>query len=278
MKRILRKIHNAVHPIIGEIWCLHRVIENRSHFRSLNELEITPCYFEFLIEKHLKQGYRFIDIDSFISFSNKPSLRRNQKIISISFDDGYKDILTNAYPILQKHQIPFTIYITTSFLDKNADLWWNQLENIAQHTEIDIDALTAEIYKSSTHTLAEEMHRKTNTQPNYGLCNDLCLTWDDLELFDKKLCTIGSHGVTHTPLTQLDENEVRFELQTSKLKLEKHLNQPIQHFSYPHSFFNERTNNLVKESGYKSAVIGYGGHIRYNDKLLPLFRKNIIQP
>ena len=110
INRIKNKLLHFLHPIQGEIWCLHRVVEHRSVYHSNRELEITPEYLETLILSH-KAQYSFESIDSVLD--SKSLIRR--KRINISFDDGFEDIYTTAFPILKKYSIPFTIYLTTGF-------------------------------------------------------------------------------------------------------------------------------------------------------------------
>ena len=55
-------------------------------------------------------------------------LRR--RFVCITIDDGYRDTLRFAYPILKKHQVPFAVYIPTSFPDRLGELWWLALEAV----------------------------------------------------------------------------------------------------------------------------------------------------
>jgi peptidoglycan/xylan/chitin deacetylase (PgdA/CDA1 family) len=55
-------------------------------------------------------------------------LRR--RFVCITIDDGYRDTLHWAYPILKRHQVPFTVYIPTSFPDRLGELWWLALEAV----------------------------------------------------------------------------------------------------------------------------------------------------
>lgn len=115
-----RKIHNLLHPFVGEIWCLHRVVLERSPYPSNRELEITPDYLEKLITERTTHGYSFVDTDTFVDHATHCCTGR--KLINITFDDGFSDIYTNAYPILKRYNIPFTIYVSTDMPDGKADL------------------------------------------------------------------------------------------------------------------------------------------------------------
>ena len=60
-----------------------------------------------------------------------------RRFVCMTFDDGYKDFLRWAYPLLRKYKLPFAMYIPTSFPDRLGELWWIALEAvIAQNSRI----------------------------------------------------------------------------------------------------------------------------------------------
>ena len=103
------------HPIIGNIWCLHRVVPVRSAFKGNRDLEITTDFLEDMINEKRRQGYRFVDLDTFVASASGTPWKR--KLIHVTFDDGFEDVYLYAYPILKKYQIPFTFYVSTDFPD-----------------------------------------------------------------------------------------------------------------------------------------------------------------
>lgn len=112
---IRRKVYNLTHPVQGEIWMLHRVVEQRSEDPNQRELEVTPEYLEQVISKYLKNGYTFVPIDSVFNA---------HRFVCLTFDDGYRDNYTTALPILKRLGIPFAIYISTNFIDNKQPMWW----------------------------------------------------------------------------------------------------------------------------------------------------------
>lgn len=273
-----RKIQNLFHPAVGEIWCLHRVLpeRERSSFASNRELELTPDYLESIISAKLAAGYHFVDLDSFVAVANEK--RRGRRLIHITFDDGFADVFTNAYPVLKKYQIPFTLYLSTDMPDGKADLWWLQLEAIANGDAAWFEQRIKEIYKRKAN-LATSMHELTSTLPDPDLCLRLSLTWEQLRfMVSGGLCTIGSHGVSHSALSLLPKERVAQELEASRTRIREMLGVEARHFSYPHSFFNEATNQQVVEAGYETAVIGYGGKTRRTKGRILFYRNYIVQP
>ena len=273
---IRRKIYNVFHPIIGEIWCLHRVLPCRSCFQSNRELEITPDYLERLIVDKISQGFRFVDLDAFVAAVEGSG--REKRLVHITFDDGFSDVFTYAYPIFIKFAIPFTYYITTDMPDGRADLWWLQLEQTADGNQKLFEELLKKIYGRGKD-IAATMHELTNSVPDSSLCEELCITWEQLKtMVSEGLCTIGSHGVSHSAMSLLTREKAIMELRASKTRLAEMLGVEVRHYSYPHSLYSTATNELVWEAGYQTAVVGYGGYTRSEKNKRFFYRKFIVQP
>ena len=272
-KHYKRKIKKTLlHPKQGEIWCLHRVVPVRSLYPANRELEITPQYLEQLIENYKKNGFRFITLDELL---NSKCRFFSRKRVHISFDDGFKDVYTNAYPILKKYRIPFTIYLTTDMPEGKADLWWLQLEQYCTPEE-SVD-LFRRIY-SASGPLASTMHALTNSQPDTDLCKSVSLSWEQLkQMVNEGLCSIGSHTMAHVDLPRESEEKVFAELTDTKDLIEKHLGIRPKHMSYPHSMWNDKVLEMVRKAGYESATLGYGGSVRKGDNRFLLPRKYIVQ-
>lgn len=299
IKKIKRRIYNLFHPIQGELWCLHRVLNEKSVFDENKDLEISPDYLETKIKHYKANNFDFISIDDV--YSKRLSEFRycwQKKFINITFDDGFEDIYNNAYPILKKYNIPFTIYLSTDFVDRKPLIWWLVLERIVLTKENVVlssgviytcpDIISKRsVFKQLCDLIYNEPDNPADTFrrlfSNYVSYFEEktanTLTWEQiLEMCDSGFCTIGSHTVTHPVLTRQQENEVRREIEESKRIIEKKLQQEVLHFSYPYSFWNEQVQNIVLESGYKTAAMGYGGSCRYNkDNVYKLPRVYLVE-
>lgn len=272
-KHYKRKIKKALlHPKQGEILCLHRVVPVRSMYPANRELEITPEYLEQLIVSYKKKGFRFVTLDELLKCKSHFFVRKR---VHVSFDDGFKDVYTFAYPILKKYKIPFTIYLSTDMPEGKADLWWIQLEQYCSPEE-SIN-LFKRIYNDSAQ-MAATMHGITNSKPDVELCKSISLSWEELaQMVNERLCTIGSHTMSHVGLTRESNDRVYKELIGSRELIEQHLGVQSLHMSYPHSQWNEDVQNAVRKAGYISAALGYGGSVRKGDDLFLLPRKYIVQ-
>ncbi len=110
-----RKIHNLLNPKIGEVWMLHRVVEQRSEQPDQRVLEVTPDWLEERIVERQRQGWHFVSLDN---------IRDSRHWICITLDDGYRDNYTLGYPLFKRMGIPFTVYVTTGFIDNQLPMWW----------------------------------------------------------------------------------------------------------------------------------------------------------
>ena len=162
--------------------------------------------------------------------------------------------------------------------DGKADLWWLQLEQLADGDAEWFEKTMKQIYDRH-EPVASAMHEITSSVTDAALCQQLSLTWEQIRaMVSEGLCTVGSHGVSHSPLSSLSAEDVERELVASKQRLEELLGIEVRHFSYPHSFFTDGTNQLVWKTGYQTAVIGYGGTTRRKKGNNFFYRNFIVQP
>ena len=299
LQKIQRHIYKLFHPTLGELWCLHRVLNNKSVFDDNRDLEISPGFLENKIKDYKARKFKFISLDE-VYFKRLSKFRYwwQKKFINITFDDGFEDIYTNAYPILKKYRIPFTIYLSIDFIEKKILIWWFILEKIIL-TNDEVVLSTKVVFpcpdrvtkRNAFKQLCDLIYHEPNNPAdvfrrlfsNYKSYFEEAvaetLIWEQIrEMCDSGLCTIGSHTVSHPILTKLTEKACRTEIEESKKIIEEHLHQEVRHFSYPYSFWNEQLQNIVLESEYKTAVMGYGGSCRYKkDNVFKLPRVYVVE-
>lgn len=241
---IARILNNLIHPKIGEVWMLHRVVEQRSENPDQRALEVTQQFLEQKILEYQRRGYSFISISDILRRhggkeydSNPPILRRHkEKWVCLTFDDGYQDNYTLAYPLLKRLGVPFCVYVTTGLIDNQMPLWWYPGEHLGISTD-ELKSLAAD-----------------------------------------PLCTIGAHTVRHPRLDTLTTDAQRLEITTSRQRLEELLQKPVRHFSYPHGAYNSHTVDICREAGFLTAVTTNGRPVRSDCTPLQLDRINIVQP
>ncbi len=104
-----------------------------------NSLIVTPEQFDKNVTDLLKNGYTPITATE-LDLAWESGHPLPSKPILITFDDGYEDNFTNAFPILQKHKVKATIFIITGSVGRRNYLTWDQIRTMHQSGLIDIES------------------------------------------------------------------------------------------------------------------------------------------
>jgi peptidoglycan/xylan/chitin deacetylase (PgdA/CDA1 family) len=254
---------------------------------------VTPRHFDQHL-KVLRQCAQPISLGELVNgLERRESL---QRAIVITIDDGYADALSHAKPLLERYQIPATVFVTTGYLGR--EFWWDQLERTLYspamlpkrlHLELDehlfewvlsdADPSSRENGAGSSRQrllqalyerllpLSLEGRKKAMAQLGTwagvaldGEPNLRALTPDELiELAAGDLLDIGAHTVTHPILADLPSAAQHFEIQDSRACLEELLGQPVSSFSYPNGSCSDETQAIVRDSGYSCACASSNG-------------------
>ena len=132
-------LHHFMRPLVGgvgTILTLHHVRPRRPDaFQPNRLLEVSPRFLDRLLRRLKRAALDVISLDEMHARFIKGDFKR--RFVCITFDDGYKDLMRLAYPLLKKYRMPFALYIPTSFPDRLGELWWVALEAvIAQNSRI----------------------------------------------------------------------------------------------------------------------------------------------
>lgn len=225
--------------------------------------------------QHIKKNYRVVLFEDLMGGEN---LKNSSNTATIMFDDGYKDNIEYAAPILSKHGCKASFYVVTDCINKNKTTWTHTLEHIFQFTkksdvEIQFPFLPAELNVNNLATYEDRLryvkklkpvlkkisHEERNMVMDRVLLKfddveypKLMMDWKDLGQLQAEGHYIGSHTVTHCMLgTMVNEDEVYSELIESANDIEKNLGYKPVTISYPVGSYNENTKRLAKEAGYK---------------------------
>lgn len=301
--------HYALRPVfggVGVILTLHHVRPARTDaFQPNKLLEVTPKFFERVLRVLKRMRVDVISIDEMHRRMVAGDFKR--RFVVITIDDGYKDIKEFAYPLLKKYEMPFTLYIPTSFPDQLGELWWLALEAvIARNTRVSLpingeyrhfDCATVaqkrefgdEIYRYLRSLKTEKELREVIRElcARYkvdmaAFCRDLSMTWDEIaEMAEDPLVTIGAHTVSHSMLKKIpDDAAVRAEMEQSRSVLEAALGKRPEHLAYPvgdPTAAGPREFRIAAELGFKTAVTTRPGVLfkAHRDHLMALPRISV---
>lgn len=275
--------HRALEPIfggLGAILMLHHVRPvDRRTFAPNSLLEITPDYLDAVLTRVRARGFDIVPMDE---VNERLAAGSGKRFLAITFDDGYKDTLIHAHPILARHKVPYTIYVPTSFIDHIGELWWVVLERTIRsqravtatmngrvvHFDCSTPALKAEAYgeiywwlRGLPETELRSFVRDLSFRHGIDfrdICKRLCMTWDDLQvLAADPLVTIGAHTVNHYMLAKFPIDLVKEEIVRSRDILEERFGRPVKHFAYPvgdPTSAGPREFELTARLGFETAV------------------------
>jgi peptidoglycan/xylan/chitin deacetylase (PgdA/CDA1 family) len=303
--------HHLMRPFVagvGVILTLHHVRPPRlDRFQPNRLLEVTPSFLEDVVRWLQRSGLDLISLDDmYRRFTEGRVFEGGRRFVCITIDDGYRDTLDWAYPILKKHQVPFTVYIPTSFPDRLGELWWLALEAvIARNSRIRL-LIRGEEQGFNCATVAEKRHlfeelygwlRSLETEEELrhvirdlagryqvdiaAFCEELCMNWDELtRLAADPLVTIGAHTVNHVMLAKVPEKSARSEMQMSRAVIEAALGARPEHLSYPvgdPTSAGPREFRIAAELGFKTGVTTRPGVLfpEHREHLLALPRVSL---
>jgi peptidoglycan/xylan/chitin deacetylase (PgdA/CDA1 family) len=268
---------------VGSILTLHHVRPARPEgFQPNRLLEVTPDFLEGLVRRLARARIDVVSLDEMHRRFIEGDFKR--RFVCLTFDDGYRDFLRWAYPVLRKYKLPFAMYIATSFPDRLGELWWIALEAVvAQNSRIGMVVNGEDRYfecasVSQKRELYDEIYRylrsmKTEEEVRHvvrdlcacyrvdvvSFCRELCMDWAEIvDLAADPLCTIGAHTVNHMMLRKVPSDAtVRAEMEMSRAVLEAALGKRPEHLAYPvgdPTSAGPREFRIAAELGFKTAV------------------------
>ena len=184
---------------------------------------------------------------------------RNQ--LAITFDDGLRNNVEVAYPVLRELGLPATFFVCPGLIGSGAWLWNHEARQRLQRLHLAPEEVEAKIEAMKrlpfAARLAEEKRIRDAT-PDFAPTGeerhefDLA-GWAELEALDPSLITIGSHTLTHPILPSLDALHLEREISQSRAVLEEKLQRPVELFAYPNGDVDARSLDCVRRH-YRGAV------------------------
>ena len=142
------------------------------------------------------------------------------RTVVITFDDGYRDNLVVAKPLLEEHGLPATVFVTTGYVGSDRDFWWDELEAYCSSAGVASGQLWQKLKTLTHEERAERLDALWNSIDTPRPESSLSLSPSELErLADGGLVALGAHTVTHPHLSSLPVPAQRNEIEASKAYL-----------------------------------------------------------
>jgi peptidoglycan/xylan/chitin deacetylase (PgdA/CDA1 family) len=209
---------------------------------------------------------------------DRQPLPRNPALIS--FDDGYRDNLDYALPVLQERGLPAVIFLATNYIGSASPFFWDLIAYCFHHTaknEADLPLAGRQQWPDPSSRAAvmarwldslkklpdtekwaavEKLPQVLDVSPPTDGFAHLHLTWDQVRQMVAAGVDMGAHTQSHPILTRINLEQARAEVAGSKARIEAEINQPVTAFAYPNgqpSDFNPTLQAMLPQVGIRAA-------------------------
>ncbi len=235
--------------------------------------------------RYLCRNFDIVSLDDCIAWA-KGEIVLPRNALLITFDDGYRDNLLNASPILKDHSVRAILFVATGFVADQQTFYWDWVWEAFHATQKKAAALPILGYaafrsdleagevaqrwisasklipddqrKSAVAELAEVLEVAPPSSPPPGTCLD----WQDIAALAETCFDFGSHTVNHPILSNISVAKAEREIDDSRSALERALGRRVRCFAYPNGHRNDfglEHEALLQRLGFEVAFQGYGG-------------------
>lgn len=202
--------------------------------------------------------------------------------VVLTFDDGYADNLESARPLLERYDVPATVFLATGAIGSGAEFWWDELEQLVVQPgasaglRLTVDGRRHVVraagpasgrdaaYRTLWQVLQplpadrrrcalDELWSQAGTRPTVRASHRTLSAAEAADLGADGLVSLGAHTVTHPNLARLPAAEQRIEIEQSKAACEALSRRPAMAFAYPHGGQSGETARLVRAAGFACA-------------------------
>lgn len=202
-----------------------------------------------------KKGFHFISMDEFKLILNG-DLPFPRGAVLLTVDDGWKSNKSNIIDVVKRYSIPVTIFITVDPVISGSPFWWSYVKAAIKKGILNVSLSELKDIENS------RLREIVNNLREFIVLGREAMTQEQiLDALNEGNLTIGSHTISHPILPNCTDNEVVYELQTSKERLESLFKKPVTSFAYPNGSYTQREIKILKDIGYDMA---------FNTRLMPI--------
>ncbi|MGH9557033.1 MAG: polysaccharide deacetylase family protein [Terriglobales bacterium] len=258
---------------------LHRVLNEGDRARSSSQpaIVLREANFAKLLE-YLREEFEMLSLRAFLE-NPEEATRTSKPCCLLTFDDGWIDNYTTAFPLLSKFAVPATVFLATHLVGSSEVFWVERLSKAfadeAQGPEVrrkfghllnlpspDLES----VIESLKHMPAEDRVGLLNRvlPAPVGPENDMdrMLSWDQARIMSKAGIDFGAHSLNHPLLTYESADAVERQVQGSKRAIEENLRQTVSAFAYPNGDWNHQVREAVRQLGFACAFTTQPGWYR----------------
>lgn len=187
-------------------------------------ISVAPEVFRWQMKSLNKAGYNVVSLNNLVDslIDEKPLIA---KTVALTFDDGFRNFYTAAFPVLEEYGFKATVYLVTDYCGKRNE--WEA------------------------------------ASPNIPL-SDL-LNWNEIRKLNDYGIEFGAHTLTHPDLTRITIAQAKREIFESKAKIEDEIGSAVKSFAYPYGKFNDSVRSIAAENFRAACSTNLGKARRKSD-------------
>lgn len=256
-----------------------------SSWRPLRS-QLQPAQLDRML-RILSAHYRFVSLDDAVRMiRGEKAIEDNA--IAVTFDDGYRNNLKYALPVLAKYGVRPTIFLATGYVDERRPHWFDRLDYALQGVQEPVDIPVAGVsirVSTEERSLLEDSYSRLRRVAKRAQRDDRetlselgaiavgleeraghrlqdileqddwssVVTWDEVRSASPAV-DFGSHTVDHLRVNRVPPTVAAEQLARSKVRIEEESGMQCRHFAYPDGGFDGSSMELCRKAGYAGAV------------------------
>jgi peptidoglycan/xylan/chitin deacetylase (PgdA/CDA1 family) len=261
----------------------HRVLSDDDYHRtnSLPGVVLSERTFRDLVQ-HVVRRCEVVDLQRC-----EPGVRGPRVRVAFTFDDGWIDTYTVAFPIARKYRVPFIVFLCPGLIDRDTAFWPEELVGLMRtaqpSTRIEDAEMLIELLKRSSPERREQylaelrVNARGQSGPLESKTVDHTLSWAAVAEMCRRGTSFGAHTQTHQILTKVTPDIARQEVSASKTAIESALLEDCDAFAYPNGDWSPETRQILADAGFRLAVTTTPGAWTSQSDHLAIPRLNICE-
>ena len=201
--------------------------------------------------------------------------------VAVTFDDGFIDNYTHAFPVLRSRNIPACIFLSTEYVGKFKPYWFEAIAQLLMSAPVgsvrlpaidvllpraderrirredirltlsELKRLPDELRRSNMDALEPQMRGLIDARVGFGAH---AMDWAQVQEMHRSGIEFGSHGTSHAVLSRLNDADLARELTQSRLEIEQATGTPVTAIAYPvggEDSIGERVVAAARDAGYR---------------------------
>ncbi len=263
----------------------HRVRDDSDHPFDRGVIDATPDELDAQLAV-VGRYFTFIGLDELRDYLRTRKLPKNP--VLVTFDDGYRECLDVALPVLARHRVPATFFVPTTYVHERRLFWWDRLSYVLRtsprrtvtldypsprtltlegdreaplrellrlvkgHFGLDVERFLLALSDAADVPWSGEVERR--------LADEVVLDWDGLRSLRRGGQDVQSHTRSHRVLQTIPDLELSGELSGSRADLERELEGPARAIAYPVGKpLPPHLRAAVRDAGYDLGFTNQGG-------------------